>query len=105
MVRRDSLGVPQEPEEPRLEYYDEYHNPVYEGHQRWMNSEGKIITTASFEEYATDCVDELSFDEAWEMLNDLIKNDRTEEDLRQELYEEIMNQGILSTLDLEEVEG
>ena len=105
MVRRDSLGVPQEPEEHRLVLTDEYNRGIYQGDQYWIDGSGNPYANGSLYQYADDYVQSLTLAEAWELLNDLLKTGETEEILKETLYETIIANGVITTFDLEEAEA
>lgn len=105
MVRRDSLGVPQEPKEPRLVLTDEYNRGIYQGDQYWVDGQGNPYAKGSLYQYADDYVQALTLAEAWELLNDLLKTGETEEILKETLYEAIIAQGVITTFGMEEAEA
>lgn len=105
MVKRDSLGVPLEPEEPRLALIDEYHREIYQGDQYWIDGNGSPYANGSLYQYADDYVQSLTLAEAWEELNKLLKTGETEELLKDTLYEAIIAQGVITTFDMEEAEA
>ncbi|MGX7375256.1 hypothetical protein ACWOEQ_10805 [Enterococcus asini] len=105
MVKRDSLGVPLEPEDRRVVLIDEYHRQIYEGDQYWIDGSGTPYANGSLYQYAEDYVQALTLAETWEMLNDLLKTGETEELLKDTLYEAIIAQGVITTFDLEEAEA
>ena len=105
MVKRDSLGVPLEPEEPRLALIDEYHREIYQGDQYWIDGSGTPYANGSLYQYADDYVQALTLAEAWELLNDLLKTGETEEILKETLYEAIIAQGVITTFGMEEAEA
>ena len=105
MVKRDSLGVPLEPEEPRLALVDEYHREIYQGDQYWVDGQGNPYATGSLYQYADDYVQSLTLAEAWEELNNLLKTGATEELLKDTLYEAIIANGVITTFDMEEAEA
>jgi len=105
MVKRDSLGVPLEPEEPRLALIDEYHREIYQGDQYWVDAQGNPYATGSLYQYADDYVQSLTLAEAWEELNNLLKTGETEELLKDTLYEAIIANGVITTFDMEEAEA
>ena len=105
MVKRDSLGVPLEPEEPRLALVDEYHREIYQGDQYWVDAQGNHYATGSLYQYADDYVQSLTLAEAWEELNNLLKTGETEELLKDTLYEAIIANGVITTFDMEEAEA
>lgn len=105
MVKRDSLGVPLEPEEPRLALVDEYHREIYQGDQYWIDGSGTPYANGSLYQYADDYVQALTLAEAWELLNDLLKTGETEEILKETLYEAIIAQGVITTFEMEEAEA
>lgn len=105
MVKRDSLGVPLEPEEPCLALVDEYNRQIYEGDQYWVDGSGNLYANGSLYQYADDYVQALTLSEAWELLNDLLKTGETEEILKETLYEAIIAQGVITTFGMEEAEA
>ena len=105
MVKRDSLGVPLEPEEPRLALVDEYHREIYQGDQYWIDGSGAPYANGSLYQYADDYVQALTLAEAWELLNALLKTGETEEILKETLYEAIIAQGVITTFGMEEAEA
>ena len=105
MVKRDSLGVPLEPEEPRLALVDEYHREIYQGDQYWIDGSGAPYANGSLDQYAFDYVKSLTLAEAWELINELLKTGETEEILKETLYETIVANGVITTFDLEEAEA
>lgn len=105
MVKRDSLGVPLEPEEPCLALVDEYHREIYQGDQYWVDTQGNPYATGSLYQYADDYVQSLTLAEAWEELNNLLKTGETEELLKDTLYEAIIANGVITTFDMEEAEA
>ncbi|MEO1783278.1 hypothetical protein [Enterococcus diestrammenae] len=105
MVKRDSLGVPLEPEEPRLALVDEYHREIYQGDQYWIDGQGNPYANGSLYQYADDYVQSLTLAEAWEELNNLLKTGETEELLKDTLYESIIANGVITTFDMEEAEA
>ena len=104
-MRRDSLGVPQEPTEPRLVLTDEYNRQIYQGDQYLVDGSGNPYANGSLYQYADDYVQALTLAEAWELLNDLLKTGETEEILKETLYEAIIAQGVITTFDMEEAEA
>lgn len=105
MVRRDSLGVPLEPEDRRVVLIDEYNRIICEGDQYWVDGQGNPYANGSLYQYADDYVQSLTLAEAWELLNDLLKTGETEEILKETLYEAIIAQGVITTFDMEEAEA
>ena len=104
-MKRDSLGVPQEPEEPRLVLTDEYNRGIYQGDQYWVDGQGNPYANGSLHQYADDYVQALTLAEAWEEFNNLLKTGETEEILKEMLYETIIANGVITTFDLEEAEA
>ena len=104
-MKRDSLGVPLEPEEPRLALVDEYNRQIYQGDQYWVDGSGNPYANGSLYQYADDYVQSLTLAEAWEELNNLLKTGETEEILKETLYETILANGVITTFDLEEAEA
>lgn len=104
-MRRDSLGVPQEPDEPRLVLTDEYHRQIYQGDQYWVDGQGNPYANGSLYQYADDYVQALTLSEAWELLNDLLKTGETEEILKETLYDTIAARGVTEVFGMEEAEA